>query len=74
MKPQEFYSELENHDWFYVMSDDHYVYNAGKAEASKIIALTQSNPELRLMYEEYRAYIESGPAFGTERLPKPKCP
>lgn len=55
----EFYYELENHDWFYMMSDDQRVYDTGRrAEGilySKAKILGPEYEELLMDYHEYKS-------------------
>lgn len=74
MTPREFYDRCEKFDWFYAMSDDGRVYNAGKREHQELLALTETDPALAAIYGFWYAYMFSGPAFETERGPRPERP
>jgi len=52
MSKEEFAKLLEDHDWFYNMSDDPWVWTRGNQERLKIENLCKENPEFQKMYEE----------------------
>jgi hypothetical protein len=41
---QEFYDELESHDWFYFYSDDIKAFSAGQSNETKLNAKSNTNP------------------------------
>lgn len=49
----DFQKLLEDHDWYYNMSGDMRVWNAGNEQRKTIEGLAQQNPELKEMYIEY---------------------
>ena len=74
MTLQTLYGLLENHDWYYEYSDDGRVYRAGRdAEMALREASKESAAHLEL-YSTYHEYVFSGPAWNTEKKPKPASP
>jgi len=69
----ELYKGLEQHDWFHLMSDDASVCERGQSEWRRLqyAAAALGVPEL---FTEYSKHVFSGPAFGTEKEPKPEMP
>lgn len=74
MKLCEYYKELEKHDWFYRMTDDHRVWQIGKKASARIVRLSKGSPEHETMHLAYRKHVFSGPNWGTEKAPKPTKP
>ncbi len=72
MSLQDFYIKLEQHDWFYEMSDDHRVWQKGKDANNLLARQATIDPEYFKLYEAYRRYVFSGPEFGNEKKPKPR--
>lgn len=68
----EFYERLEKFDWTYHFSDDHFVWRAGVEAEKELVTEIRKYPLFAEMAEEYKGYIFSGPAYNTERPPKPK--
>lgn len=68
----DFLLDLEHFDWFYSFSDDHRVYRRGEAAREALEAKATSLGELGItMLADWRAYIYSGEAWGTEKLAMP---
>lgn len=67
------YSDLQRHDWFYMMSDDggvyHRGYNTERLLQDRAKAL---GPEARRLMADYSAHVFSGETFGKERKPEPR--
>ena len=61
------YTELEWHDWYYCMSDDHRVYMSGKLHADKIHNMAIDTEAGRELLKAYADYIFKG-------YPKPTKP
>ena len=74
MTLREFYDLLKKHDWYYDMSEDPKVVLTGRINRQKLIKLSRQSPEHEKLFEEYRAYMFSGPAWYTAPAPKPKRP
>lgn len=72
----EFYDILEKHDWFYMMSDDSSKDRKGHAEERRIIEIVNSTRDQRYsdLYHKYHGHMWTGPAWNTERKPKPARP
>lgn len=72
MTIQEFYTELEKHDWFYMMSDDPMTEKRGSKNWDRLNDLCQNKPEWFKLLGDYHDYVWSG--IGTPKLPKPIKP
>lgn len=71
----QFYKMLEAFDWFYVFSDDSKVEKEGELKFKDLGMLAFHNgPKYVKLMEQYRAYVWSGPAWKTEKKPKPEIP
>jgi len=57
--PKEFYSMLEEHDWFYGYSDDHRVWTAGSEANRKLQAIIQEDSLLTRMYSDYAKCVHN---------------
>lgn len=53
MDSQNFRLMLENHDWYYMMSEDSGVYRRGIESRDKIADAMRDNEELRRIYSDY---------------------
>lgn len=75
MTLQEFYKELEKHDWYYYFSDDMGVDRRGAANLKRLesIALEGGQTYQDLM-KAYGDHMFSGQPWNTPRAPKPKEP
>ena len=72
MTLQELWDELERHDWYFAMSDDHSVYCAGAANYSRLNEEGRhSRPHANLM-KAFQDHKFSGKPWGTEQTPKPE--
>lgn len=71
---REFYSMLENHDWYFDWSDDMRVYRAGKESLNKLISLSQVSPKHRELFQDFESYMFTGEPWGDERSDRPKIP
>jgi hypothetical protein len=76
MTEQEFYDACERHDWFYQMSDDGRVFRAGRATSEQLQAeaSVDSTGRKLAIFESWSDYHFSGPAYGSEKAPKPVRP
>jgi len=70
----ELYRELERHDWFYAMSDDHRVYTARHDDERRLQREAATIEGGRDLMSAYSQHVFSGPAFGTPKAPKPPRP
>lgn len=68
------YDQLEKHDWFYEMSDDHSVWTRGESAKAKLIKLANSLDGGRELMQAFTDHYYSGPPWGTEKKPKPQRP
>jgi len=55
MNKEQFLDLLQSHDWFYMMTEDFKVYNAGHREAQVIKEAMESNSELEEVYAQFTA-------------------
>lgn len=51
---KEYEDMLNKHDWYYMMSEDHYVYARGAYKQQELKALATTD-ELKEMFEHYQA-------------------
>jgi hypothetical protein len=72
MSLQEFYDLLDQHDWFYPMSDDSRVFEKGQANERRLISLATTITGGKSLYVSYLAYINSR-IEGT-KIEKPRRP
>ncbi len=70
----ELYNELERHDWFHMMSDDHSVWKRGAADASRLVAIAPTIPGGADLLVAYQQHMFSGEPWKTEKAPKPERP
>lgn len=71
----EFWEMLNNHDWYYMMSDDIRVERSGQSNWHRLlnIATKGGDPYGELM-EAFRSHYFTGKPFNTEQTPKPERP
>jgi len=50
---KEYQSILANHDWFYNYSDDHRVWQAGRASSERIRAIAKESEQHSKLYQDY---------------------
>lgn len=55
---EEYQKMLDNHDWYYELSDDMTVYRAGKQSLSELIRIAFEDEELLAMYFKKKATIK----------------
>lgn len=77
MTLQRFYEELERHDWYYELSDDHRVYMAGSDNGQRLEKIARLfGPKYETLLEDYKNYAYSGPIWnkpmGAKKPEKPK--
>lgn len=72
---QEFYQKLERHDWYYMMSDDHSVWQRGKEAEKNLKEIASEHGDKWLsLFEDFGKHMFTGRAWGNERQPKPEMP
>lgn len=74
MSPAEFYRELERHDWFHAMSDDHRVWASGDTDWRRLESIAKQVEGGEELMREYSKHVFSGESFGTPKHPKPEMP
>lgn len=52
LSKEQFQELLNEHDWWYNMSEDHRIWQKGLDEENQILALCRNNPEFKQMYIE----------------------
>jgi len=62
---QEFDAQLAAHDWFYEYSDDHSVWEAGRAAHSKLLAAAKASPQHQALYDLWYRRWFTGKPWGT---------
>lgn len=69
----EYYEMLKNHDWYYDFSDDHLVWTSGNASKCELELIAETKGlDYKRMYEEFKAAMFSGDAFGNPKLEIPR--
>ncbi len=71
---EQFYDSLCATDWHSDMSDDHRVYLAGQRAKKHREQIAGQSDAHRVLFDEFQRYIFSGPAWKTDKLPKPPRP
>jgi hypothetical protein len=71
----DFYAALDLHDWYSAWSDDSSVYLRGDLSYQQLKSTALSNgPAFAWLLTEFSNCMFSGPAWETEKLPKPSVP
>lgn len=68
----EFFAECESHDWTYNYSDDFGVWSRGDANAKRLRAEAATDATKQEIFDAFREWQFSGPAFGNDRAPRPE--
>lgn len=55
----DYYSQLEQFDWFYAMSDDNSVWRRGSAKNAELLETAKESPEHKKLYDDYKAHMWS---------------
>ena len=74
MNLNEFYDALENHDWFWMFSDDLKVKKNGENAEYELNEIAKLSSDHQDLLNAFRAYHFSGEPWKTERCPKPNRP
>lgn len=74
MTLQDFYDQLQRHDWFYSFSDDHGVWCAGERDSARLAAIAKESPEHTKLMREFAEHHFSGAAFEKPKAAKPERP
>lgn len=74
MTLQEYYDELDRHDWYYAFSDDGRVYDAGECASNRLRHLSKEIEGGEELLVAFTKYHFSGPAWKTPNQPKPIRP
>ena len=54
MTKEEYQKLLENHDWYFMMSDDFRVWERGQKNLDKLLRIASQNSEFRNLFNEYQ--------------------
>lgn len=71
---QEFYDQLNRHDWYFDFSDDICVCRKGREETARLTGIANQSPEHKALMDAFRDHYFSGESWGTEKKPKPERP
>jgi len=74
MSLQEFFDELEKHDWYYEYSDDQRVWDKGNTNSKRLSGISEESEEHKKLYKDYTNHMYSGETFEKEKIPKPDRP
>ena len=70
----EFWEKLDQHDWYYQMSDDGRVYRAGAQAENLLLNEARTSLFKMALYNAFHLNHFSGKTWGTEKAPKPQKP
>jgi len=70
----EFYDQLDRHDWYYAMSDDHRCWQRGEAERKRLDELAATIPGAAELKAAFSKHYFTGEPWGNEKQPKPARP
>lgn len=56
VKLKDFYQRLNTFDWTYEMSDDHGVWQRGRAAQGELEAIAKQSPEHKALWDAFTAY------------------
>ena len=68
------WDQLEQHDWYFEMSDDHSVWKRGTAAHDRLLVMAKSIKGGDELYKEFSAHYFTGKSWGNANLPKPARP
>jgi len=68
---KEWFKTLERFDWYYAMSDDHSVWQAGEKASENLDNLCKEHPVVARMRQDWSNYMFNGEPWGTEKPAKP---
>lgn len=72
MTRKEFFDAAQRFDWYYMMSDDHRTWKAGRYRRDELQAEARQDPVKQQILEAWDQHMYSGPNWGTERTPRPQ--
>ncbi len=70
----DFYTLLEQQDWYYAKSDDHWVWEEGNRKEENLRAISRESGKHRELYKGFTAWKFSGDHWGTPQQVKPVLP
>lgn len=70
MNKQEFFSQLERHDWTYMYSDNHRAYTRGRDNMQRLQEVASQSPELKQLLDNYSRWFWNH-VDGDKSLEKP---
>ena len=68
MSLKEFDAKLAAFDWFYDFSDDHSVWERGRAAEAPLLATAKSSPQHRALYNLWHRHHFTGKPWGTQEF------
>lgn len=75
MTLQEYYDELNKHDWYYEFSESGSVFDKGSRKEKELKKLGMTlGSDFMLLREAFIKHHFSGTSFNSEKQPKPKRP
>lgn len=74
MELNEYWDKLNCHDWYYQFSDDHRIWRNGETVNKQLAAIANQSPEHMALWDGFSKWAFSGPAWDTEKAPKPEKP
>lgn len=71
---REFYRQLDSFDWHYEFSDVYSIWLAGNRRLAELSKISRESPRHRTLFDAWERHMFSGPAWETEKAPKPEEP
>lgn len=71
---KEYYQMLDKHDWYFDWSDDGRVWEKGRANNSRLAAISTQSPKHKELWEGFKKHKFTGKPWNTEQAPKPEEP
>jgi len=72
MNKKDFFDKCASFDWFFKNTENSEYYRKGRLNEDILLTNSNSNVELKKIYDDWFNYSHSGKLFNTEKLPKPK--
>jgi hypothetical protein len=69
-----FWDQLERHDWYYEMSDDHSVWKRGHAAHDRLLEMAKTIEGGADLFKAFSAHYYTGAPWGNVQQPKPARP
>lgn len=62
---EEFFKRCRGHDWWYMMTEDHSVWQRGWDAQHKLERDAKADPKLKLIFDQWQAHVK-------ENMPEPR--